>query len=192
MLWTVTALATVVLAAGAPPAFTDDSGTVTVTITAQAAPTPCLTVSPGAVDFGTLPFSTPGIPGISSGDSAITSSNCGTAGQNLLASATNASGPSGTWTLGQATGTGNACDDVPPGIDTFFLRVAPQAVDAPFGVLHLSGTPATVPASFGGPPAVFAAGSAHAMQLRLYMPCQGSSGAGEQKTLDVNFTAVVA
>jgi len=46
-------LGAVAMAASAVPALSADSGTVAVSITAQVAPAPCLTVTPGSVDFGT-------------------------------------------------------------------------------------------------------------------------------------------
>ena len=53
----IAAVAVAALAASAAPAFTADTGTVAVTVTAQAAATPCITVAPTTLDFGTLPFS---------------------------------------------------------------------------------------------------------------------------------------
>jgi hypothetical protein len=191
LLAAIAALAVLGLAAGAVPAFTADNGTVTVSVTAQAPAAPCLTVAPGTVDFGTLPFSRPGIPNISSGNASLTTTNCGTANQNLLGSATDATGPTGPWFLATSTGTPNPCGQGVEGANSFFLRIAPLSAGAPFDVLFLSRTPTLVPAPLGGP-AVFPAGSSHSTQLRLYMPCEGSEGAGETKTLTATFTAVVA
>ena len=56
----IAAVTAAALAASAAPAFTADTGTVAVTVTAQAAATPCITVAPTTLDFGTLPFSTAG------------------------------------------------------------------------------------------------------------------------------------
>src|SRR5919201_152749 len=94
------ALAAIMTAATAVPAFSASSGTVAVSVTAQAPAAPCLTVAPGNVDFGTLPFSTPTDSGYipSSAQRDITFTNCGTAGQNLFGQASNATGPSGSWT----------------------------------------------------------------------------------------------
>ena len=169
----------------AAPAFTADSGSVVVSITAQAPPAPCLTVSPGLVNFGTLPFSTNNGAGLSSGESNIIVANCGTAGQNLLAATTDATGPSGSWTPVdyEVTQTVDPCT----GPNRFYLGV--------FGFttpnLYMIGTPRHVRASLGGPPAVFPVGDKD-FRMTIHMPCQGSNGAGETKTLSATFTAVVA
>src|SRR2546423_11576702 len=89
-------IAVVALPTIAGPAFTANSGTLHVTVTAQAPAAPCVTVTPGSVDFGTLPFST--TSGLSQATRDITISNCGTVGQNLLGSTSAATGPSGSWT----------------------------------------------------------------------------------------------
>jgi hypothetical protein len=177
-------LAVLALAATAVPAFTADNGTITVSITAQAAVAPCVTVSPGTVDFGTLPFSTDDGAGLSQGSSDITVGFCGSAsGQNLMGSTTNASSASGAWTPQPLTTSIDVC----PATDRFMLGVfgftTPQLV--------LTGTPAPVLGSLGGPPAVFPAGD-KVFRMTFYMPCQGSNGAGETKTLTTTFTAVVA
>ena len=182
---TTLVLAAAALAASAAPAFTADSGSVTVNVTAQAPAAPCLTVTPETVDFGTLPFSTPsGAPFTTKN---ITLTSCGSAGENLLGSATNANGPSGTWVLVNPVlsgGVGPIC----PTTDTFYMDIFTFA----FLDLFLSGTPAPVLASDGGPPAVLSPGTAYPSQLNLAMPCQGSNGAGESKTFTVTFMAVVA
>jgi hypothetical protein len=174
------------MAATAAPAFTADSGTVAVSVTAQAPPAPCLTVTPGSVDFGTLPFSTDNnaSSGLSQGHSSdISFKNCGTADQNLLGSTTPAAGPGGSWTPTAYDGTSpHPC----PVVDQFYL-----ALFLPNPSLYLTGTPALVLAS-GGAPAVYPAGSTTLSRLDILMPCQGSNGAGETKTLTATFTAVVA
>jgi hypothetical protein len=178
-------LVVVALAASAAPALTADNGTVAVTIKAAAPPAPCLTVTPGAVDFGTLPFSADNGAGLKQGNSDITVTNCGTAGQNLLGSTTNAVGPGGSWT---ATSYFPSLTIEPcPAPDRFYLSV--------FGFigstsLIMTNTPAPVLASLGGPPAVFPAGD-KVFRMSLIMPCVGSNGAGETKTLTATFTAVL-
>jgi hypothetical protein len=178
------ALAAVAAAATAVPAFTADSGTVTVSITAQAPPAPCLTVTPGSVSFGTLAFSTPvnAGHGVVSGDANVTINSCGTAGENLLGSATNAVSASGTWIVTNSGIGGSPC----PNLDRFFLHIFMFA----FPDLALNGTPTPVSAS-DGTPAVLTAGTSYPSRLTIEMPCQGSNGAGETKTLTVTFTAVV-
>ena len=179
----VGSLIAVGLSATVVPAFTADSGTVAVSVTAQAPPAPCLTVTPGTVDFGTLPFST--IALMSVGPSNITVSNCGTAGQNLLAATTDATGPSGSWTPIAFSG-------VPPepcqtlNLNGFYLELLKVGGDPP---LYMTGTPAPVRAQ-NGTPDVFPAGD-QVFRLSIFMPCVGSNGAGERKSLTATFTAVV-
>ena len=180
------ALAAVATAATAVPAFTASSGSVTVSVTARAPAAPCVTVTPNTVNFGTLPLST--APGSASGQANITIGNCGTAGQNLLAAATNASGPSGSWTLfnpapGGIGSVGSPC----PTTDRFYLSIFMFVIPA----MYLGETSAPVLSSVAGPPALLAAGTNYPSQLEITMPCQGSNGPGEAKTLTATFTAVV-
>jgi hypothetical protein len=183
LLFTIATLVAAGLAAGAVPAFTADTGTISVTVKAQAAVGPCLTVTPGAVNFGPLPFSTSN-SAVSDGNTNITVGFCGTAtGQNLLGSTTPATGPSGSWTPLAYDGTIHPC----PALNEFYLYIFEGNTVS----LEMIQTPAPVLASHGGPPAVFPTGE-KVFRLGIYMPCQGSSGAGDTKTLTATFTAVVA
>jgi hypothetical protein len=174
------ALAAVAMTATAVPALSADSGSVAVSVTAQAPAAPCLTVTPGAVDFGTLPFSRSNGEQIGA-HAGVTITNCGTAGQNLLAATTDAVGPGGSWRPLALSGTADICTAP----DRFYLSLASTSRPD----LYLVGTPAPVLATGGGPPAVFPPG-ANGFQLLIIMPCQGSNGAGETKTLTATFTAV--
>jgi hypothetical protein len=178
-------IAAVALAASAAPAFTADSGTLTVSITAQAPAAPCLTVTPGTVDLGTQPFSTDASSGISKSHADITASNCGTVGQNLLGSTTDATGPSGSWTPRAFGPNPNPC----PALNQFYLSII--AFGGPGTYLYLTGTTAPVLVSDTGPPAVFPVGFKEFL-MQFTMPCQGSNGAGASKTLSVTLTATVA
>lgn len=178
------ALALLTAAVTAVPAFTADSGTVAVSVTAQAPAAACITVGPNTVGFGTLPFSTNNGAGMSEGTTDITVHFCGNASsQNLLGSTTPATGTSGSWTPLAYDGTIHPC----PAINQFYLYI--------FGFttfsLYMTATPAPVLQSLGGPPAVFPIGD-KVFRLGILMPCQGSNGAGEAKTLTATFTAVVA
>ena len=165
------------------PAFTDQNGTVAVTITAQAAAAPCLTVTPGAVNFGTLPFSTSN-NSMSEGSTEISVGFCGTAtGQNLLGSTTPATGAGGSWTPLAYDGTLHPC----PALDQFYLYIFGFTVQS----LYMSETPAPVLQSLNGPRAVFPLGD-KVFRFGILMPCHGSNGAGNTKTLTATFTAVVA
>jgi hypothetical protein len=176
-------LAAVAMVVTALPALSADSGTVAVSVTAQAPAAPCLTVTPDSVDFGTLPFSTS--TRSSAGSQNITADFCGTAaGQNLLASTTDAMGAAGSWTPRASSGSPLA--PLCPATNQFYLLLAGGSTGPP---LVLTGTTAPF-LTDAGSAAVFPGGN-KLLQLDLEMPCQGSSGAGETKTLTATFTAVV-
>jgi hypothetical protein len=184
-------LAATALAASAAPAFSDGSGAVALSVTAQPPPVPCLTLSASTRDFGVLPFATPGSTG-SFGGTLWTMTNCGTAGENVLASATNASGPSGSWTLTSPFAY-NPC----PTINAFSLlwHIADQngIPLQSFLNMSLSNTPQMATNNHNpADPWVFSAGGLTYSSLDLAMPCRGSNGAGETKTFTATFTAVVA
>lgn len=177
--------ATLVLAlcATAVPAFTADTGDIDVTITAQAPPAPCLVVSPGSVDFGTRPFSASD-RALSEASADITFTNCGTVGQNLLAATSNATGTSGIWEPIDYEQTLTIDPCVAP--NRFYLSIF-----IPNPAQYLIGLPRFVRSPRGGPPMVYPVGDT-VSRLTFTMPCQGSNGAGETKSLNAFFTAVVA
>jgi hypothetical protein len=184
------ALAAIATAATAVPAFSADSGTVAVSVTARAPAAPCLTVTPSGVDFGTLPFSTDNGTGISDPNPGgqlqnanVTIDFCGTAtGQNLLASTTKATSAGGSWTPQPYDGTSpHPC----PAPNQFYFSAF-----LPFTALFMTETPAPALQSLGGPPKVFPKGSI-VTRLDIIMPCQGSNGAGETKAFTATFMAVV-
>lgn len=187
-LFTIAALAAAGLATGAVPAFTADNGSVTVTITAEPAAAPCITVAPTTFDFGTLAFSAPGtlsrrfVGGVGT---TPTVTNCGTADQTLTMTGSNATGTSGSWTpTGAADGT-NPC----PTLDTYNLTGHREA-DAN-NEIRLTTSPVLVRAPGGALPYVQSPASADNYGFTINMPCQGSNGAGEQKSLTVTFTAAL-
>lgn len=183
------ALALAALAGGAGPALTSDNGTVAVTITAEGQATPCITVAPTTLDFGTLGFSSPGVLStrfVGQDGVTPTVTNCGTVGQEIFLAASDATGPSGSWTpAGQAVNT-NPC----PAIDTFNLSANRDGVSQSF-FARLSGSPVPALADNGQGSYVQPTGAADVFGFQLDMPCQGSNGAGEQKSLTVTFTAVI-
>jgi hypothetical protein len=188
LLWTIAALATAGLIAGAVPAFTADSGTVAVTMTAQPAATPCVTVAPPALDFGTLAFSTSGALSrrfVGGAGVSPTVANCGTADQFMTITGSNATGTSGSWTIsGDADGT-NQC----PTVGRFNLTGHREA-DANQEI-RLTTSPVLVRAVGGVGPYVQGPGLSDNFGFTLDMPCQGSNGAGEQKSLTLTFTAAI-
>jgi hypothetical protein len=177
-------LAATALAASAAPAFSGASGSVVGTVSVPAPPAPCIQLSDTTFDFGVQQFSTPSRIG-GTGHSLLLT-NCGTAGENVLASATDASGPSGTWTLfAWPTYILNPC----PTTNTFSLGWGIAEPNSAY--MSLSGTP-RMETDTSGAPWVVPAGHLSPSNLDLYMPCQGSNGAGETKTFTTSFTAVVA
>ena len=97
-----------------------------------------------------------------------------------------ATGPSGSWTpSGAARGT-NPC----PAVDSFNITGHREA-DANQDI-RLTATPALVRAVGGVGPYIQGPGLTDNFGFTLDMPCQGSNGAGEQKSLTLTFTAVIA
>jgi hypothetical protein len=183
-LFVALAVAFAALGAGAAPALTDSTGTVAVSVKAQAPAAACLTVSPSSVDFGTLRFSTDNLAGQSGTQMPITVNFCGSAvGQNLFGSTTPASGSSGSWMPQAYDGSSvHPC----PTPNQFYLEIAAAR---PTAFRFLTQDNAPVADGGAGPAAVFPIGD-EVFQLALFMPCQGSNGAGETKALTVTLTAV--
>ena len=189
LLFTVATLAAAGLAAGAVPAFTADTGSVNVTITAQPTAAPCITVAPTSLDFGTLAFSTAGALSrrfIGGSGFSPTVTNCGTAGQAMTITGSNASGTSGSWTISGAADGTNPC----PTIDRFNLTGHREA-DANQEI-RLTTSPVLVRDVGGAQAYVQGPGLSDNFGFTLNMPCQGSNGAGEQKSLTLTFTSTIA
>jgi hypothetical protein len=176
-------LAATAFAGGATPALGAGGGSLVATVSVPAPPAPCIQLSDQAHDYGVMPFSTP--TAISSRGFSLLLTNCGTAGQNVLASATDASGPSGSWTLFVwPTFVGNPC----PTTNNFSLLW--NLGDPNSQNMSVGGTP-RLATDTSGAPSVVPAGHVSPSNLGLFMPCQGSNGAGETKTFTATFTAVI-
>ena len=190
---TVATLAIVALAAAAAPAFTSDNQTLTLNVTAQAPPTPCVTfaTTPGTqVDFGTRAYSRPGNLSLSTGSVRPVFSNCGTADENLLIAGTDAHNVCPTlcllhtWSLQQTTDT---CAGNQTNVYALYWSVDNHGSN----VIGTTNTRIYHPDL--GPSAVtWVAGEQHALGLELEMPCQGSDGAGESFAMNVSLTAAIA
>lgn len=196
LLAAVVALAGLLLAAGAVPAFTADSGTVNVTVAAEPPPAPCLLVSPGGVDFGTNPYSRPGARSNAYGDAPVRTESCSTAPQNVSVVGTDASGASGSWELGywatDAPPQGNPCDASRGNL--YFLGTNGSSGDPSLIRDSIAKTPRLLSdydANNQVIPGVWQPGGVANIQLEITMPCQGSNGAGEQKSLSISLTAIV-
>jgi hypothetical protein len=178
-------LAGAALLASAAPAFTADSGSVTVTVTAEAAQAPCLTLGTTSIDFGTVPFSTPTTP--NGRNQAVGLTNCGAANETVTAVGTDASSTSGTWELVQRSG-----DMCAGGPNRYGLVVSWfEQGDADYRIYtDVTKTAATLRNAQG--PFVFQPNQPIPARLGIAMPCQGSNSAGATKNLSVTFTAVAA
>ena len=154
----------------ATPAFGDPEGTVSAQVTVAA---PCIQVSPGQLDFGTLGFSTDS-NSPTAASRPVTATNCGAAG-SVLARGTNATSAAGTtWTLEQEPSAQCAAPN------RYMQRVSNGGAS-----LALSATQNTSIRAL-------AAGEAGQLEAFVVMPCVGSSGAGQVMTFSYVFTAVLA
>ena len=170
------------LGATAVPAFTADSGTVTLSVTAQAPAAPCLEINTTNIDFGTQPFSQPNNP-ISPLD-GFALRNCGQANEHVAAAGTDAVGAQGAWTLTSQLDSAGPCQ---AGVDKYALNVGGLG---DISVL-LANTPQLL--GFNSAAHVFEPSPTFSpLGVRLFMPCQGSNGAGETKTFSASFTAVLS
>jgi hypothetical protein len=155
--------AAVALFASAAPAFTADNGTVDMTVQVAS---PCITVSPSSVTFGTKSFSLSAESPVSTDASdrpAVT--NCSTSTESLFVRGSEALGSVGArWTLGTPETIA---------VNRYGLRLNGQAV-------ALSND------AFGTPLA--AADKRLALPV-LFMPLAGSDGSGQTMSMSVTFTA---
>ncbi len=144
-------------------------GTVSADVTLAAAAA-CLELSATAISFGTLGFGAEDQPATPD----VTLTNCATTTSTLLASATDAVGPTASWTLVDSPAT---CADT-LGIDNYRLNL--QSADLT-GPVSLGSTSKTVQSLAGG------AATTHT--AHIYTPCPGSSGDGEILTFQINYLA---
>jgi hypothetical protein len=157
------------------PAFGDDEGSVTTTVTVQTPP-PCITVGISSFNYGTLGFR-PLAPSDSvtgdTGEFDIT--NCGSEPADILASSTDfeSTTTADAWTLRNSAScptSGTPLNQVmhqySRGITNFPLITSNQEV-----VSNL------------------ASSGVQAGRLILFMPCEGSSGFGQTFEASVTFTA---
>jgi hypothetical protein len=153
----------------------DSSGAVTGTVAVPAAPTPCITIDNTSVDFGSLglsPNSTQTVAG--DANPATTVTNCsGSTIQQLYAHGSDAVGSgTGLWSL---VASGAPCSAGP---DKYRYSLRPVGA-ATSSATYMTNTDAFLSSAFS---------SSLAFTHRIYMPCTGSSGAGETMTTNVTFT----
>lgn len=179
---TTMALAAALVGTSTPVA-AQDSGTVGATLTVADA-SACLTVTQTAVSYlDALDFSEPGSGAAARSDPLYAVDNCGSVDIDISVRGTDATatGPSGsTWAL-----TGDPAFTT----DCTTLDVYAVDVEADGGTVALFTMLTTT-----DQPAFDLTAGATATNIGhdLWMPCQGSSGAGDTMSFDVIYTAVVA
>jgi hypothetical protein len=166
------AVATGYFVLSALPAFSADTGTVNAKVTV-ASPCIAVQVAGGSIDFGTLTFSTPTTV-VRPGNGNTTITNCATTNENISARGTDATGANATWTL-VGTLFPYPCTH---GTDKYGLdveKVGPGAVALTTQDQLLGNAP---------PGQV-----QHPFNTTIFMPCTGSSGAGQTMNFQIVYTA---
>jgi hypothetical protein len=175
-------LGVAVLAAGAVPAFTADSGSVVATVNVGAPPAPCLTLSTSAVDFGTLPFSDPAAASTPTerASPSVHVASCSTAPEVVWLGANDATTASGgTWGIPGGLNSENTCSLGPN------LYLPSYATSSPFlGAGRLYRSWVSLP--------TFAPNAGTDLTFQIQMPCQGSVGAGETASMTFTVAATIA
>lgn len=154
---------------GTTPGMAADNGAVDAVVTIEAAAA-CIELSTSSISFGTLALGAedaPGAPG-------ITVTNCGDAGATIFASGTSAFGTGATWNLVDSAET---CADT-LGTDNYHLGLA-TPLGAAIATLSTSNKEVGV---LDG-----AASADHV--ARISTACPGSSGAGQDMSMQVNYLA---
>lgn len=169
----VLAFAICCFVASAVPVFSADSGTVAATVTAA---TPCITVTPASVSFGTAGFSNSSTATVADSTGSMSFTNCGSAKERVFGRGTNATGGGTTWTLMTASSPTNPCT---VGINTY-----QQSTFVGSSEVIITDTNANLIDLNGG--ANFTLGG------RIRMPCAGSAGAGNSMSFSYIYTATFA
>ena len=168
----IAAALTATAALAIPAAATaQSSGVVTGTVSV---PAPCITIDATSVGFGTLAFSpsTATVVGDASPDTFVT--NCSRGTQQLFAHGSDAVGSgTGLWSL---IADGAPCNAGP---DKYRYSLRPVGENTSSGV-YMTNTDAVLSSAMA---------TDLAFTHRIYMPCTGSSGAGETMSTNVTFTA---
>jgi len=150
------------------PILASDNGTVDATVTVA---TPCVTVSPSQLDFGTLPFSSLAFPG--SANRPLQVHNCGSSGEQLFIRGTDATlAGAAVWTLNAEA---QPCYG---GLNEYTL-IAGTGVGTSTALTKVDQLAETVGAD----------ADAATNSLALYMPCAGSNGIGSTLAFQAIFTA---
>jgi hypothetical protein len=172
------------LAASAVPAFTADNGSVVATVSIAPPPAPCLTLSTGAVNFGTLPFSDPAAASTptNSASPGVRVTSCGTADEKIFLAASDATTASGgSWDVASSSSS-NTCSH---GSNVYEPHYA-----SPLGSGRLYNP--RNDGSFATQLTVLSDGTLVDLTFRIQMPCRGSVGAGETASMTFMTLAVVS
>ena len=173
LLLTAAALAAGYFVLSALPASGETSGQVTASVQVDVA-APCITLDNTAISFGTLPFSTATSIYQNSGSPDVTYTNCSSRAEQIFVRGSD------------ATGTGNALwglvSDAAlcPNLDRFNAAVWPAGDEA--GRVNLTTSEQLLRSTD--------AGASQPTHAYIWMPCTGSTGAGQLMTMSINFTAV--
>lgn len=165
----------------ATPVFGADSGQISATVTAVA---PCITLASTTLPFPSAKFSSTSAANSLSSAAMPALTSCATVPENILGSATNATGAGPVnWTLVAPATTGSHCTTggaLTPN-NKFALNHFGGVGDERF----LNNAATSVKTGLA------AAGSMTGYSFDLFMPCTGSDGAGVQMAFTINFTAVI-
>lgn len=153
------------------PVAANDNGTVPGSVTVEAS-NACILVE-GTYDFGTLPFAESGLTFGAQSQTAANITSCGSGNQDIFVRGTDAIGESAAWSLNPAVVDAPCQPDSYGLLATDFIR--------PGAALSTTDTQ-WVP--LGANAAIETYGV-------IYMPCQGSSGAGQLMSFSVIYTAVL-
>jgi hypothetical protein len=163
-----------IAAAAAVPSFGSDSGSIPASVVPA---TPCITIGTRAIDFGTLPFSPASTTNPTTANATSSYTNCSSA-ENVYFSGTDATSAtsSAVWTL-ESTGSGGAatCGFGP---NVYKLGLGLAGAGGTFSVFKTAQLLESTPA-----------GTTRNLNLALFMPCEGSSGAGERMSFQYLLTA---
>jgi hypothetical protein len=159
-------------AVSALPALSADSAAVTAVVQVQSTE-PCISLDTTTINFGPLPFSTPGAApsgGFASPD--VVAHSCSSGTERLFVSGTDASNASTSFSWALSPGPQTPCE----------LGLNVYRLDADHGLAVVSLTTSAQEARIIDPD--------QSIQLRhsIQMPCVGSNGAGETAQMSIIYT----
>lgn len=180
-----------ILGISARQSLADDSGTITASVSVQAAPVPCLTLTGTSISFGTdLQFEQ-----VVFGLTGTALENCSTAPTDVLGSVSTFVGPIVTWTAADPTpgGGGGPVNQCAPGNalaggNKFAMRSHALTLQP---TLAWDGNLIPTPRLLTGAAGTVQPNTLISVNHELNMPCQGSNGAGSTLSATITYTAVL-